>query len=389
MTLYEQRIGPEEVRSYLHSQGWVSVAQSPLAQIWKDGARGEWEVLVPLHTQAADFDKRLRILISDLVHAEQRDQNSIESDIASIFLDVTNLRAAHSSLIDDSIPLQAGYELFGSAQKFVVASAAATIRRQGYFRNMPLRAREHAKNVRLGHTKRGSYIVPILSQARAPELVYEANQEHIDIAVEETLFDRRVTATMSRALDTLSALVSGSRTPNSSDINDAVGEGVSRELCRAVEAVIKSDAVDELDISFNWSKVSSAPAGSATSVKFERGSEGIVGMVSEYLLSAPQAAEHVIYGVITELKRRPGDATGRVGIETLLGGRRKIVWMDLVDDAYHLAVRCHDRGVPVSARGVLNNAPGKIAVMDVIDFGPDASLFSAGAMDVDSIPGQS
>ncbi|MFE1994119.1 hypothetical protein [Streptomyces parvulus] len=381
MTLYEMRVGPEEVRSYLHSRGWISIAQSPLAQIWKDGVNGEWEVLVPLHTQAADFDKRLRILLSDLMQAEKRDKASIEADISSIFLDVTNLRAAHASLIDDSIPLQAGFELFSSAQKFVVASAAATIRRQGYFRNYPLRARDHARNVRLGHTKRGSYIVPILSQARAPELVYEANQEHIDIAVEETLFDRRVTATMSRALDTLSDLISGSRTPTPSEMNDAIGEGVSRELCRAVETVMKSNAVEELDVSFNWSKVASAPAGSVPEVRFERGSEELVAMVSEFLLSSPQVTEHVIFGVITELKRRPGEDTGRVGVETLLSGRRKIVWMDLSDEPYHLAVRCHDRGIPVSVRGVLNNAPGRIAVMEVSDFGPDASLFTQNPLD--------
>lgn len=381
MTFYDQRIGPEEVRSYLHSRGWVTVAQSSLAQIWKDGTSGEWEVLVPLHAQAADFDKRLRILLSDLVNAEQRDRKSIETDIASIFLDVTNLRAAHANRIDDSIPLQAGYELFTSAQRFVVASAAATIRRQGHFRNMPMRAREHAKNVRLGQTKRGSYIVPILTQARAPELVYEANQEHIDIEVEETLFDRRVTATMSRALDTLSELISGERAPTASEINDAIGEGVSRELCRAVESVIKSEAVEQLDVSFNWSKVASPPAGSVPCVTFEHGAGEVVSMVSEYLLNAPQATEHVIFGIITELKRRPGESTGKVGLETLIGARRKIVWMDLSDDAYHLAVRCHDRGIPVSARGILSNAPGRIAVLDVTDFGPDASLFSQNSLD--------
>ncbi|MFC8974754.1 hypothetical protein ACFT39_22335 [[Kitasatospora] papulosa] len=376
MNAIEEKIAPDMLQSYLHSRGWTSIASGPVSQLWIPGGGQSSEVLVPTRGDASDFQKRLRILLSDLVEFERRDVKAIESDIASIYLDVTNLRAAHPSAIDDSIPLQAGYELFASAHKILVASAAATIRRQGHFRNMPLRAREHAKNVRLGHTKRGSYVIPILSQARAPELVYEPNQEHIDLEIEETLFDRRVAATMSRALGTLQKMVSADRSPTASEMSDSIGEGVSRELCRAVGSVIKSDAVAEMDISFAWSDVTSPPSGATELVHFEKESEPLVKMVSEYLMRVPQVRQHVVYGVITELKRRPDENTGRVGLESLIDGRRKVVWMDLGIDSYHLAVRCHDSGTPVVVRGFLDNAPGRVATMDPTEFGPDVSLVS-------------
>jgi hypothetical protein len=60
----------------------------------------------------------------------------------------------------------------------------------------------------------------------------------------------------------------------------------------------------------------------------------------------------------------------------MLKRRRRTVWIDLADEPYHLAVRCHDTGIPVRVRGVLNSPPGGIATMDVSQFGPDPSLGS-------------
>lgn len=125
-------------------------------------------VLVPMKPGAPDFAKRARILIQDLARVGSEDVQTVHDAIATVYNDVTDLRASHPSMSDGSIPLESGYELFVSARRLRVASAAATIRRQGHFRNFPTRARDQAREVRLGQTRRGSYIVPIISQARSP-----------------------------------------------------------------------------------------------------------------------------------------------------------------------------------------------------------------------------
>jgi hypothetical protein len=85
--------------------------------------------------------------------------------------------------------------------------------------------------------------------------VYSPQQEHIDTEVEGTLFDRRVTATMSRALrPTGTDCERGARHSTPNEISDSVGEGASYELCQAL-----SKAVNALDITFNWSRVSALP----------------------------------------------------------------------------------------------------------------------------------
>ncbi|MEU5187943.1 hypothetical protein AB0G83_12520 [Streptomyces klenkii] len=368
--------GPGEIRSYLKVSGWSPVSGSELAELWRFRDSEDKVVLVPMKEGAPDFAKRAHILLSDISQLESRDVHAVHDAIATVYHDVTDLRASHPSLSDGSIPLEAGYELFMSAKRLRVASAAASIRRQGHFRNFPLRAKDQAREVRLGQTRRGSYIVPIISQARSPEDVYVPQQEHIDIEIEETLFDRRVTATMSRALGVLEQMASSERRPTGSEIADSVGEGVSYELCRALSKVVNADSVAALDITFNWSRVASPPPGSSNRVEFNRDAIEIVDEVSSRLKSQLYTHEHVLYGVITDLSRRPDEATGRVGIETLIKRRRRTVWFDLADEPYHLAVHCHDTGTPVRAQGVLASPPGGIATMEVSHFGPDRSLGS-------------
>ena len=366
--------GPEEIRSYLKVAGWSPVSGGDLAELWSLPGPAEEVVLVPMKPQAPDFVKRTRILVNDLSRIESREPQSVSAAISTVYDDVTDLRASHPGLSDGSIPLEAGYELFISAKRLRVASAGATIRRQGHFRNFPARAREQAREVRLGQTRRGSYIVPIISKARSPEDVYVPRQEHIDIPVEETLFDRRVTATMSRALGVLEEMASAEREPTPSEIADSVGEGVSYELCQALSKVVNTDPISTLDVTFNWSRVAAPPPDSAPHVEFNRDAIDIVNNVSAHLKTRLYTREHVIYGIVTDLSRDLEDETGRVGVKTLIQRRGRTVWMDLADSEYHEAVRCHDTGIPVRVRGVLTSPPGGHATMEVTDFGPDPSL---------------
>lgn len=239
----EPDFGPEEIRSYLKVTGWTPVSGGVVAELWSLPGPADEVVLVPMKPGAPDFAKRTQILLADLARIESQDARTVHDAVATVFNDVTDLRASHPSLSDGSIPLEAGYELFISAKRLRVASAAATIRRQGHFRNFPTRAREQAREVRLGQTRRGSYIVPIISQARSPEDVYSPGQEYIEVGVEETLFDRRVTATMSRALGVLEDMASAEREPTPSEITDSIGEGVSYELCQALSKVVNTDSV--------------------------------------------------------------------------------------------------------------------------------------------------
>ncbi|MFI6321612.1 hypothetical protein ACIBG8_29035 [Nonomuraea sp. NPDC050556] len=379
----EPHVGADELATYLQLHGWRPTQGGRLAQLWAHPHHEDSSILLPLIEGASDYGKRVRLLINDLAAQEDRDPREIQTDISLVFFDVTNLRAAHPELIDDSIPLQAGYQLFQSARKLMIAAAAATLRRQGHFgRSLPLQARDHARHVRLGHTRRGSYILPVISRAR-PSSPIPNEQEHLDMDVEESLFDRRVLGTLSGALQVLEDMtVRTERLPSKSEVADAVGVGVSRELCQAIGAVMATDAVSELDITFNWSPTVPPPRGATREVVFPKESSDTVEYVAEQLKTFRREREHLLFGLITDLHHSADEEAlgGRVGMETVVDRRRRSVWFNLDEESYQLAVRCHGDRTRVMVRGVLRAPAGQQATMDVSEFGPDSSLSDAAAV---------
>lgn len=375
MTPAELKLSPREVRGYLATAGWRVTAQSRVGEIWQLGNREDREVLVPLIEAASDYAKRLGILLDDLARFEARPESSVRDAIRFVFYDVTDLRA-DSSDIDDTIALHSGLDMFASAQKLVIAAAAATIRRQSHFsRSIPLKARAHAGHVRLGHTKRGSYIIPIISAARPPEPLEPDEELTLDIGIEESLFDRRVTVTMAQALDVLAELaVHRDREPTRSEVTSAVGEGLSYELCAAVREILRSDGIESMDVTFNWASAASPPSGISGDIAFPQQSVEIVQNVAQVLRNVPRERENVVFGIVEDLHESSDEPVARIGVKTIVDGRARKVWMELDKATYREALRCHENRLRIVARGVLRLPAGREATMDVHSFAADNAL---------------
>ncbi|MFJ5039073.1 hypothetical protein [Streptomyces parvulus] len=321
-------------------------------------------------------------LTQELAKFEGRSPEQVREDIARQFLDITKLRAASAELIDDSIPLSAGIALFESAKRLVTASAASTLLRQGNFgRNMPKRAINHAKHVRLGHTLQGSYIIPIINEVRVPD-VYTLDegldrQPSLDLQVEEARFDRRVTTTMAHALEVLEEIaVTRDSAPSPAEVHDAVAEGVSRELCDAVFQVLSTGQVDSYDIDFQWAPAATPPRLLTGRVDFPKESARVVAEIAGTLKSSERVEEQVIYGIITNCAAPLHEGNGRVTIQAAIGGRARTVRFDLDWQSFALASRYMAERRPVFVRGVLHMPSGRQATMDVSAFGPDPSTMT-------------
>ena len=375
-------VGVPEVTSYLQQYGWHRRDVGRVAEVWialphqqqwpgRRGFDGTYEVLLPKIETAPDFETRLNMLIKDLERVEDRPAEEIRNEIARQFVDVTDLTVDYPQ--DDSvIPLNLGERMFLSAKRLVVASAAATIHRRGYFgRSVPRQARDQAGNVFVGHTKRGSYVVPIVSRARLAELPWQDEQPKLIETVEEAAFSRRATVTMARALSHLQDLVVDRRGPPSvGEVHDAVGDGVSFELCGAVESIVASQPAELFRVGFEWSSRLPTPD-VRRSVDFPTESGPLLKQVRDGLRRDFADRQQVVYGVVVLLKSRAEG--GRVDIDALVEGRKRSVRLQLDARHYEIARMCHKRQ-PVVVRGVLHLHEGRQATMDVESFEPDASL---------------
>src|SRR5262249_11858414 len=160
-------------------------------------------------------------------------------------VDVTDVAADHE--FDSSVfLLDSGQKLFLTAKKLVIAAAAATLARRGYFgHSIPTKARDQARKVLVGHTRPGSYVVPVVSRARLPDADWQDGaQLRIVAEVEEAAFDRRMLVTLARGLEVLQELaVNRSSEPSRREVYDGVGDGLSFEMCDGVIRSLKERAV--------------------------------------------------------------------------------------------------------------------------------------------------
>jgi hypothetical protein len=370
-------VGFDEIISYLSRSGWRRSLVGPLAEIWHPAGDEESSVLVPKKPDAPDFTKTLHILTAELAKKERRSPDEIRLEISRQFVDVTDLRAEDGDITDGTIPLLAGIGLFNSAHRLMVSAAAATLHRQGYYGNsMPKAAHKHARRMRLGQTRPGSYIVPVISNARFGDLVSDSfDGPHIETRADESYFERRMLTTLSGALEVLAEMTTvRDRAPTRDEMLGAVDLGVSSELCAAVLDVIGKGGVDVFDVTFNWAPTSRPPAAVAEKVVFSGESASLIHQVESELKETDAPAERILYGVIRRLSLKKNDTTGHVSMETVLDGKARVVSFELPLDIYRRAARYHGERRPVVVRGILDATPGKRATMKVSAFDADRSV---------------
>nr|WP_128136450.1 hypothetical protein [Micromonospora provocatoris] len=368
--MIDMAIDHPHIASYLRNSGWRRSAGGELAEFW---VKNEAEIMVPRSARAPDFEKRIDILANDLQRVEDRPAVEIKTEISYQFLDVTDVRADHE-YGEQCIPLDAGQKLFTTAKGLVVSATASTLHRRGYYgRSIPRKAREQAKRTVVGHTRPGSYVIPIINEARLPDAPWDSDQPRLVESVEEAAFERRVTTNLARALGVLQEMALQPNRPSPRDINEAVGEGLSFEMCRAMSRPLQDEVVHEVSVSIAWAPGVSAPRGVGRGFDFPKECSDRLKEIATVLRRDRVDSHEVIYGVVVGLRSRSGDAGGRVEIETLVDGAKRLVRLDLNETDYETARSTHKRG-PVVVRGTLHRNPGRTATMDVLSFEPDLSL---------------
>ena len=369
----------DDIISYLSRSGWHKSMTGSLAEVWQMPSDIETTVLVPKIHSAPDFQRTISMLARELSRTERRPAEEITRDIAQQFVDVTDLRAQDDDISEDTIPLVSGISLFNSAHRMMVSAAAATINRQGYYGNsMPRAAHRHARRLRLGQTRPGSYIVPVISSARFDRLVQDGEEEpSLIVGADDSYFERRMVTTLARALDTLHEMtVVRGREPSRDDMRSAVDEGVSSELCASIIDVIGKGGVEVFDVHFNWAPSSPAPENTVERIHFSYESADLIQHVGDELKEADEPAEKILYGVIRRMSLKKNETSGQVAMETALNGKSRIVTFDLDLADYRKAARYHGERRPVVVRGILDATPGRRATMKVSSFDADRSVAS-------------
>lgn len=318
------------------------------------------ELLQPTLRDASDYELRVVQMLQTLSHWTEQSPDTLAEEMVHEGSDISEWRAKGAEARDFSVPLEDGLALVHSVRNAFVAAANASIQRRGYFGLSTLKAaRQHARVVRMGQTRRGSYVVPIIS--RVPGAVEQPDdpQGRFEIDVSAQPFERRVMAQLAEALKTVEALaVQADREPTQRELNESIGSGVSYELCSALDTALSADSFAPLDVTFSWARRASTHP-DVREIELPRDSREIVHRMAENLRGSDIVAEQILTGWVWQTQHEPGENAGEVKIKASIGKQTRTVNVSLNADQMHEAYQAADQQKPIYMRGRLVREQGR------------------------------
>jgi hypothetical protein len=271
------------------------------------------------------------------------------------------LEASHETLVDFTIPLADASKLINGAREVVIAAASATLFRRGYFgHSKPRAAREHAESVRMGQTRRGSYVIPIISRLPGEDISSHFEEERLELETSVEPFGRQVMVGLARSLGVVQELAVGQdREPSMRQLNESVEIGVSSELCGGVASMLEADAVGNLQVTFEWARRIPEPQHVPAHVDFPQDVRPVLSRMSERLRQSDVVAEQQIVGYVRSLKRDEDEENGTVTVRAATGRIRRDIKMVLGPADYEQATQANNERRPVMAMGTLRRESGK------------------------------
>lgn len=360
--LTTQTLSPRDVTAWLRVHGWQRVAElREIAEHWQDERS---QVLVPLLASSPDFVLRWSEMLEALALRFDTDPAGVILAVTKAGSDVAEFRAKGD--IDDSLPLGDAATLIESVRRAVQASANSALQPRSYFgHSIPDAARAHGRNVRMGQTRRGSYIVPVIS--RLPILRPDDDEDAVLFdQVSYQPFARSAMLRLAQGLGALRDLTHGASRPTRSQITEAVGVGVSAELSEAVANTLEAESIGSLDVNFTWAE--RMPASSAPDfVQLEGEAAEHLRDVTAILKGDPVVGRQTVVGYVKRLDRGEEDEVGKITLRALDNDKARNIRIELNDADYHIAGEANTERRMVSATGVLHREPGRALRFTQVD----------------------
>ena len=345
---------PLDVSSYLRLHGWKQVDVEPnrfATWVKSNAERGDFEVLLPLATTFRDFPQRVHELLDTLKAEERRAAEEIVEDLTSPHADVVRARLAPDGSLDGTLPLDAGAGVFQQMRDLMLAAAcSAWAPRPVFAKRKPDRAMQFVRDARIGQTRRGSYVVTVLSPV--PPTLTNTNGHLFDDETEP--FSRKSTRTLATALNaTVQGVEAAAATGTLDALSRAVELGVSANLCDAILGINRSAGNEGIEFSFSWAASREAPVGLPVKLRLAADSMPYLEEVSRCFRQTAEIEDVEVLGLVQKLERLGTENTGKVTISGTVDGDRRTVHADLTGDDHSLAIRAYENRLPIACTGEL------------------------------------
>ena len=349
---------PLEVAAYLRAMGWCQEADfEDKGSLWlKTNAAGEeFDVTLPLRPDLADYTLRMGEFLRTLALAEDRSELEVLRDVMTTTADLVRVRAPSYLGEDGTLPLDQAVSFVERSRDMMLSAACAALQKRAFFATRkPQQAMDYLREVRMGQTERGSYVLTILSPV-APEL--KAAQAELLPTEPTEPYERQVTRTLVAALGALNE--AARRAASNGDMapfTNAVSRGVSANLCDAVVGLAEVSPSEALNIQVSWARTRPVDNNAPARVLLGSDSIPIIEEAARHFRDTAPVDDFEVEGFVTRLDRGPDAKEGDVTVAGIVEGHMRRIVMRLGPNNYSDAVRAHDGRLKVKCTGELTKA---------------------------------
>lgn len=223
-------------------------------------------------------------------------------------------------------------------------------RRYGHYGNVG-DAGDYLRNVRIGQTERGSYVLTVIS--RVPPML-RSGGDNLFGEIEEP-YERQVTADLAVALAAIEgATESAASTGEFESFEQAVGQGGSANLCEAVAGLsMDDDSSRAVDFEFSWSRTRPPRADQISRVIIAHDRVQFIQEAARLLRERAPIEGFEVEGPVVKLERQGSTGPGTVTVYALVEYSPRRVRIELTEEDYNLAIQAHRDGLDVRCSGRL------------------------------------
>lgn len=362
---YAEVLQPRSVAEYLATQEWACLADKPFGQLWALPEQPTGQVssiMLPKDPAAGDYDRRINESLTLLTRILDMSASELAEAVSTVHADLFFVRV-DQSMKDGTIPLRQATQLLENIDQMIKSAALATYNPlHSGLGKVPNTVKEFLDDdVRMGHTKRGSFIITVAARHdQLPEPSANSSPSAPD-SVDEVpaialTYTRRVMTTLSTALDaTRRHVVRGN---DFMGLDEAVHAGVRLPLVEALSEMGSTKGLRALDMTFNWSQSQPRPESKVPSeVTFNVDSLGSLNDVSARLRREVVPKDETLVGPVTELRRPerydPSMDSGEIVLRAEVEGRLRKVRVELAGEDYDWAIVAHRERLPFTVSGTL------------------------------------
>ena len=337
-------VSPSALSAYARAAGWGKVDTYGDHSDVYDG-EGLPEILVPRTRQLGDYHSVIARLVEIFARVAEMDELALYRDLVTADRDVIKARAASES---DTVDINEGVNLIAGSRDMLLATACSLHDPRAAYRTGSNReANDYLKQVRLGQTEPGSFVVTLLSPVIAPPVQTPLLPDDL-----ENIFPlaRQMSMRLSQALRTTWIATEKSMGGDAEAFSDTVLQGASANLCEALVQMI--EPFPALDISLTWARTRPMTT-PRHRVSFTKDHVPILSEAARAFRDGEPQADVRLFCTVRRLRREDRETDGTVTFSASVQGRTQSVTAVLNQSDYNRAIDAHRKKEPVIVEGDL------------------------------------